>query len=163
MVRGGRLAVDGTHIEADAALRSLRAELAPVDPRGDGDGDGEDGDGEMVPRRRRVAAGVGVGRAAVGADAQADRVRRRPRCRERDPDAKLRHQPGHRTHLVHRGQVAVDPKARAIVAVLAERAIGIEADCLSDLVTRRAVHRSSRGAARARRDASASSSSSSFG
>src|SRR5215210_3386834 len=45
LVGGRRLVVDGTHIEADAALKSLRAELAPVDP-GDGDGDG---DGEMVP------------------------------------------------------------------------------------------------------------------
>jgi hypothetical protein len=53
-----------------------------------------------------------------------------------DPDAKLRHKPGHRTHLVHRGQVAVDPKARVIVAVQAERATGSEADCLKDLVTR---------------------------
>jgi hypothetical protein len=53
-----------------------------------------------------------------------------------DPDAKLRHKPGHRTHLVHRGQVAVDPKARVIVAVHAERATGSEADCLKELVTR---------------------------
>jgi hypothetical protein len=42
LVGGRRLVVDATHIEADAALKSLRAELAPVD--GDGDGDGE-----MVP------------------------------------------------------------------------------------------------------------------
>ena len=53
-----------------------------------------------------------------------------------DRDAKLRGKPGHRTHLVHRGQVAVDPKARVIVAVQAERATGSEADCLTDLVTR---------------------------
>src|SRR5215210_5600533 len=38
-----RLVVDGTHSEADAALRSLRAELAPTD------GDVGDGDGELVP------------------------------------------------------------------------------------------------------------------
>src|SRR3954462_12324528 len=44
LVGGRRLVVDGTHIEADAALKSLRAELTPVD--GDGDGDG---DGEVVP------------------------------------------------------------------------------------------------------------------
>jgi len=53
-----------------------------------------------------------------------------------DPDAKLRHKPGHRTHLVHRGQVAVDPQARVIVAVQAEAATGSEADCLKDVVTR---------------------------
>src|SRR3954451_8924700 len=51
LVGGRRLVVDGTHIEADAALKSLRAELAPVE-RGDGDRDGDgdgDGDDEMVP------------------------------------------------------------------------------------------------------------------
>ena len=57
----------------------------------------------------------------------------RPRSRGRDPDAKLRHKPGHRTHLVHRGQVAVDPKARVIVAVEAERATGSEADALETI------------------------------
>jgi len=43
---------------------------------------------------------------------------------------------GHRTHLVHRGQVAVDPKARVIMAVQAEPATGSEAGCLTDIVTR---------------------------
>ncbi len=47
-----------------------------------------------------------------------------------DPDGKLRHKPGQRTHLVHRGQVAVDPERRVIVAVEAERATGSEADAL---------------------------------
>ena len=37
-----------------------------------------------------------------------------------DPDAKLRHKPGQRPHLVHRAQIAVDPKARCIVACLGE-------------------------------------------
>jgi hypothetical protein len=40
LVGGRRLLVDATHVEADAALRSLRAELAVVDGDGDGDGDG---------------------------------------------------------------------------------------------------------------------------
>jgi len=53
-----------------------------------------------------------------------------------DPDAKLRHKPGHRTHLVHRAQVAVDPKARVIVAVQAEPATGSEADALEVLIGR---------------------------
>ncbi|MDP9344117.1 MAG: hypothetical protein M3P44_00045 [Actinomycetota bacterium] len=38
--------------------------------------------------------------------------------------------------LVHRGQVAVDPKARVIVAVQAETATGSEADALSTLIGR---------------------------
>ena len=41
LVGGRRLVVDATHVEADAALKSLRAELAP--------GDDGDGDGEIVP------------------------------------------------------------------------------------------------------------------
>ena len=45
LVGGRRLLVDATHIEADAALKSLRAELSVVEHDGDGDGDGE--------RRRR--------------------------------------------------------------------------------------------------------------
>src|SRR3982750_4598147 len=42
LVGGQRLLVDATHVEADAALKSLRADLAAVD--GDG-GDGGGGDG----------------------------------------------------------------------------------------------------------------------
>src|SRR3954463_8300532 len=48
LVGGRRLCVDGTHIEADAALKSLRAELAVID----GDGDGGVTDGCALPRRR---------------------------------------------------------------------------------------------------------------
>jgi hypothetical protein len=140
LVGGRRLVVDGTHIEADAALRSLRAELAPVgdtdrDPDPDGDGDG-DGDGETVPnacadtRPTLALAEPRTGPTPKRVASNATAVSRT------DPDAKLRHKPGHRTHLVHRGQVAVDPKERVIVAVQAERATGSEADCLRDLVTR---------------------------
>src|SRR4051794_7867056 len=137
LVGGRRLVVDGTHIEADAALRSLRAELAPVGDtdREPGDGDG-DGDGAIVPdasadtRPALALAEPRTGPTPTRTASNATAVSRS------DPDAKLRHKPGHRTHLVHRGQVAVDPKARVIVAVQAERATGSEADCLEDLVTR---------------------------
>ena len=53
-----------------------------------------------------------------------------------DPDAKLRHKPGQRPHLVHRAQVATDPKARCIVAVEAEPATGHEGDSLPALLER---------------------------
>jgi transposase len=127
LVGGRRLVVDGTHIEADAALKSLRAELTPADG---------DGGGEIVPdaaahtRPGLALAEPRTGPTPTRAASNATAVSRT------DPDAKLRHKPGHRTHLVHRGQVAVDPKARVIVAVRAERATGSEADCLKDLVTR---------------------------
>lgn len=132
LVGGRRLVVDGTHIEADAALKSLRAELSAVSAR-DGDGDG---DGEMVAdvsagtRPELSLAEPRSGPTPKRSASNATAVSRT------DPDAKLRHKPGHRTHLVHRGQVAVDPKARVIVAVRAERATGSEADCLEDIVRR---------------------------
>jgi transposase len=136
LVGGRRLVVDATHIEADAALRSLRADLTPLDPDpGGGDGDG-DGDGETAPdspagsRPALVVAEPRSGPTPKRTASNATAVSRS------DRDAKLRHKPGHRTHLVHRGQVAVDPKRRLIVAVRAERATGSEADCLPDLITR---------------------------
>lgn len=128
LVGGGRLVVDATHIEADAALRSLRAELAPVDS--------DSGDGEIVPD----AVGD-AGPALALAEPRTGPTPKRTASNATavsltDPDAKLRRKPGHRTHLVHRGQVAVDPKARVIVAVQAERATGSEGECLKDLVMR---------------------------
>src|SRR3954449_1225535 len=131
LVGGRRLVVDATHIEADAALKSLRAELTPIDGDGDGDGDGEmvpDAAGETRPGLALAEPRTGPTPKRIASNATA--------VSRTDPDAKLRHKPGHRTHLVHRGQVAVDPKARVIVAVQAERATGSEADCLTNLVTR---------------------------
>jgi transposase len=137
LVGGRRLVVDATHIEADAALKSLRAELSTVDGDGDRDGDG-DGDGDTVagvpagtPERPKLAlAAPRTGPTPKRTASNATAVSRS------DPDSKLRGKPGHRTHLVHRGQVAVDPKARVIVAVEAERATGSEADALATLVGR---------------------------
>src|SRR4051794_34790730 len=131
LVGGRRLVVDATHIEADAALKSLRAELTPIDGDGDGDGDGEmvpDAAGETRPGLALAEPRTGPTPKRIASNATA--------VSRTDPDAKLRHKPGHRTHLVHRGQVAVDPKARVIVAVQGERATGSEADCLTNLVTR---------------------------
>ncbi|MDQ3690639.1 MAG: transposase [Chloroflexota bacterium] len=128
LVGGRRLLIDGTHIEADAALKSLRAELEPID--GDGDGDGIVAGGFAEPRPALKLAESRSGPTPKRVASNATAVSRT------DLDAKLRHKPGHRKHLVHRGQVAVDPKARVIVAVQAERATGSEADCLSDIVTR---------------------------
>jgi transposase len=137
LVGGRRLVVDGTHIEADAALKSLRAELAPVDSGDGDDGDGDDDDDdETVPdgaARSRPSLTLAEPRTGPTPPRTASNATAVSRS---DPDAKLRHKPGHRTHLVHRGQVAVDPKARVIVAVQAERATGSEADCLTDLVAR---------------------------
>ena len=131
LVGGRRLLVDATHVEADAALKSLRAELSSID--GDGDGDGEtvaDVPAETSERPRLELAEPRTGPTPKRTASNATAVSRT------DPDSKLRGKPGHRTHLVHRGQVAVDPKARVIVAVEAERATGSEADALDVLVGR---------------------------
>lgn len=131
LVGGRRLLIDGTHIEADAALKSLRAELEPID--NDTDDDDDDGivpEGSAEPRPALKLAEPRSGPTPERVASNATAVSRT------DPDAKLRHKPGHRKHLVHRGQVAVDPKARVIVAVQAEHATGSEADGLTDIVTR---------------------------
>ncbi len=133
LVGGRRLLVDATHVEADAALKSLRAELSSIDGDGDGDGDGErvaDGGADMPPRPQLALAEPRTGATPKRTASNATAVSRT------DPDSKLRGKPGHRTHLVHRGQVAVDPKARVIMAVQAEQATGSEADALATLVTR---------------------------
>ena len=51
LVGGRRLVVDGTHIEADAALKSLRAELSPVPTRT-----------PAIPRNRLALTGTGTAR-----------------------------------------------------------------------------------------------------
>jgi len=133
LVGGRRLLVDATHVEADAALKSLRAELSAVEDASEEDG-GEPVAGEAVeelpPRPMLALAGPRTGPTPKRTASNATAVSRS------DPDAKLRHKPGHRTHLVHRAQVAVDPKARVIVAVEAEPATGSEAGALEALLGR---------------------------
>jgi transposase len=123
LLDGSRLIVDATHVEADAALKSLRAELQVID--------GGDGDGEATCERPVLAlaaprSGPTPRRKASNATAVS----------RTDPDAKLRYKPGHRPHLVHRAQVATDPKNRVIVAVHAEPATGHEADSLPVIIDR---------------------------
>ncbi|HKR49883.1 MAG TPA: transposase [Pseudonocardiaceae bacterium] len=133
LVGARRLVVDGTHIEADAALKSLRAELTVVarDAGGGADPEAESvADADVSSQPALVLAEPRSGSTPKRVASNATAVSRT------DPDAKLRHKPGHRKHLVHRGQVAVDPKARVIIAVQAEHATGSEADALTDLVTR---------------------------
>ena len=127
LLDGERLVVDATHVEADAALTSLRAELQGAAGHEDA---GEDGcPGPEAARQLALAAprgGPTPRRRASNATASS----------RTDPDAKLRHKPGHRPHLVHRAQVATDPKARVVVAVVGERATGHEGQALAQLVRR---------------------------
>jgi transposase len=127
LVGGRRLLVDATHVEADAALKSLRAELSPID------GDGEAVADVPAETQERPALRLAEPRRGPTPRRTASNATAVSRT---DPDSKLRGKPGHRTHLVHRGQVAVDPKARVIMAVEAETATGSESDALATLVTR---------------------------
>jgi transposase len=126
LLDGSRLIVDATHVEADAALKSLRAELQVID----GDSDGGGGGGESAERPALALAAPRSGPTPKRKASNATAVSRT------DPDAKLRYKPGHRPHLVYRAQVATDPKARVIVAVNAEPATGHEADSLPVIIDR---------------------------
>jgi len=126
LMEGTHLSVDGFHAEANAALRSLRASLAPLaaeaEPRA-----GDDTTSE--PPQLRLAeprSGPTPKRKATNATAVS----------RSDPDARLKGKPGQRPHLVHRGQVAVDPKRRCVAGCLAERAEGYEGDALAPLLDR---------------------------
>ncbi len=123
LLDGRRLVVDATHVEADAALASLRAELSVLE--------GDDHPSESESERPKLAlaeprSGPTPKRSASNTTAVS----------RSDPDAKLRHKPGQRPHLVHRAQVATDPKARCIVAVCAEPATGHEGAALAAIVER---------------------------
>jgi transposase len=144
LIDGTHLSVDGFHVEADAALQSLRASLAPVyDDDGAAGMSGasaeasapeDEGDGD-VP-----AATSERPRLVVAEPRSGPTPRRRSSNASStsltDPDAKLRGKPGQRPHLVHRAQIAVDPKARCVVACLGETADGHEGDALVPIIQR---------------------------
>src|SRR3954464_1177582 len=134
LIDGTHLSVDGFHVEANAALSSLRASLGPV-------ADGGDGDSAPAP-----SDGVDEGLEASRPQLAVVEPRSGPTPKRRssnatsssrsDPDAKLRHKPGQRPHLVHRAQIAVDPRARCVVACLGETADGHEGDALAPIIQR---------------------------
>src|SRR3954470_3718641 len=142
LIDGTHLSVDGFHVEADAALASLRASLAPVAEAGDDDSaasdasaeapsDGNGDDSADVPERLQLA--LVEPRFGPTPKRRSSNVMSSSRS---DPDAKLRGTPGQRPHLVHRAQIAVDRKARCIVACLGETADGHEGDALAPIIQR---------------------------
>lgn len=144
LIDGTHLSVDGFHVEANAALASLRASLTAVggadvgeeteQPTSAGQDDGDRGEDPDVPAEtsrpqlRLVEPRTGPTPKRRSSNATS--------ASRSDPDAKLRHKPGQRPHLVHRGQVAVDPNARCVVACLGEQADGHEGDALVALIER---------------------------
>ena len=150
LLEGTHLSLDGFHLEANAALQSLRASmhaLAAPEP-----GSAPSGCRELGQRQPQEAAAEG----SAPADVPAARLRLaepgdppagkppgplNERLRSRsDPDARLRRKPSERVHLVYRAQVAVDPKRRCVVACLAEHADGFEGDGAAPLLDRARFH-----------------------
>src|SRR5712691_6860439 len=131
LVEGSHLSVDGFHAEANAALASLRASLALV---------AVDEPGEEEPAEAEPPPLSGPPQLSL-AEPRSGRTPKRRSSNQTsvsrsDPDAKLRGKPGQRPHLVFRGQVAVDPKARCVVACLGEEADGYEGDGLEPILDR---------------------------
>jgi len=126
LIDGTHLSVDGFHAEANAALAGLRASLAAL-PGPEPEGEAER---REPPPPQLALAEPRSGLTPTRRSSNATSVSRT------DPDARLRGKPGQRPHLVHRGQVAVDPKARCIVACRGESAGGFEGDALVPLVAR---------------------------
>jgi transposase len=134
LIDGTHLSVDGFHVEANAALASLRASLEPVADTGEGDGEGDVGASAEAPAdNQRPQLALVEPRSGPTPKRRSSNATSTSRS---DPDAKLRGKPGQRPHLVHRGQVAVDPRARCVVACLGERADGHEGDALAPITDR---------------------------
>ena len=131
LLDGTHLSSDGFHSEANAALASLRGSLqAAPEPEEPGPGTPTQGPStpgspaqlELAPPR----SGPAPRRRASNATSRSTS----------DPDARLRHKPGQRPHLQHRGQVAVDPLYRCVVSCLGESAGGHEGDAIAPLLER---------------------------
>jgi hypothetical protein len=142
LIDGMHLSVDGFHVEANAALASLRASLGPVENCGDGGHEpspsaeregGEGGDGDRRVEGSRPQLALVEPRSGPTPKRRSSNATSTSRS---DPDARLRHKPGQRPHLVYRGQIAVDPKARCVVACLGETADGHEGDALAPIIQR---------------------------
>jgi transposase len=131
LIEGTHLSVDGFHAEANAALASLRASLAAAAAAGPEEMPGGEGASQEPPPPSQLAlAEPRFGPTPSRRSSNARSVSRT------DADARLRGKPGQRPHLVHRGQVAVDPRARCVVACRGEGAGGFEGDALVPLVER---------------------------
>src|SRR5713226_2841771 len=131
LVEGSHLSVDGFHAEANAALAGLRASLALVAV----DEPGEEEPAGAGPPPLSAPPQLSLAEPRSGATPKR-RSSNQTSVSRTDPDAKLRGKPGQRPHLVYRGQVAVDPKARCVVACLGEEADGYEGDGLDPLLDR---------------------------
>jgi len=131
LIAGTHLSLDGFHAEANAALAGLRASLALAAAEVPGGDEPAEAEQPVPPAPPQLAlAEPRSGPTPKRRSSNASSLSRT------DPDAKLRGKPGQRPHLVYRGQVAVDPKARCVVACLGEQADGYEGDAACPVVDR---------------------------
>jgi len=136
LLEGTHLSIDGFHAEANAALASLRASLGPAPEAEPGD-EGPPTTPGPAPEPPQLRLAPPPARRAPTPPRRSSNATSRSLT---DPDARLRHRPGQRPHLVLRGQVAVDPKARCVVACRGEGAGGHEGDALGPLLDRTRFH-----------------------
>jgi transposase len=130
LLDGTHLSVDGFHAEADAALSSLRASLGPA---ASPEQDGRSTPPEEAPQPPSAQLALAAPRSGQTPKRRSSNA---TAASLTDPEARLRGKPGQRPHLVHRGQVAVDHRARCVVAARGERADGYEGDALAPLTDR---------------------------
>lgn len=128
LIEGSHLSVDGFHAEANAALRSLRASLEPVEAGTGWEAEPADAPAPDPPPLRLAEPRSGPTPKRKASNATA--------VSSTDADARLKGKPGQRPHLVYRGHVAVDAKARCVAACLGERAEGHEGDALAPILDR---------------------------
>lgn len=128
LIEGSHLSVDGFHAEANAALRSLRASLEPLVGGAESESEQQQQPTPDPPQLRLAEPRSGPTPKRKASNQTA--------VSTSDPDARLKGKPGQRPHLVYRGHVAVDPKARCIASCLGERAEGHEGDALALILDR---------------------------
>src|SRR6266508_2877484 len=104
LLEGTHISVDGFHVEADAALSSLRASLGPVEPDPEAPA-AERPQPAPSPHPAQLALAPPPARGASAPPRRSSNQTARARS---DPDAALRHKPGQRPHLVLRGQVEAE-------------------------------------------------------
>jgi transposase len=129
LLDGTHVSVDAFHAEADAALNSLRASLALAPAPEPGEAE------DTRPPQRPSANPLALAEPRSGPTPKR-RSSNATSTSRTDPDARLRGKPGQRPHLVHRGQVGVDPRARCVVACRGEGAGGYEGDGLAPILDR---------------------------
>jgi transposase len=128
LIEGSHLSVDGFHVEANAALRSLRASLAPLAGEAADEAEPANAAAPDPPQLRLAEPRGGPTPKRKASNASV--------VSTTDADARLKGKPGQRPHLVYRGHVAVDPKKRCIGSCLGERAEGHEGDALAPILDR---------------------------